>query len=173
MEFLLWNQLVLTSYAFLYIIYFPMPTPRLFLGDPLLLFLICCYFLWNCQLLIVHLLCSGMLVQDPTKGGHDIDALFDQARQMGATQGPFEHQPSSSSRSFTGTGRLLSGETVPAAPRPPENVIHNIFFWNNGFTVGNGPLRRFDDPANTAFLEVCLPCISILSLYFARAMHVK
>lgn len=96
---------------------------------------------------------SGMLVQDPTKGGHDIDQLFDQARQRGAMQGPFEHQQSSSSRSFTGTGRLLSGETVPAAPRPPENVVHNIYFWRNGFTVDDGPLRRFDDPANAPFVE--------------------
>ncbi|ONK78990.1 uncharacterized protein A4U43_C01F1740 [Asparagus officinalis] len=96
---------------------------------------------------------SGMLVQDPTKGGHNVDAIFDQARQMGATQGPFEQNPSSSSRSFTGTGRLLSGETLPAAPRPSENVIHNIYFWSNGFTIDDGPLRRFDDPANAAFLE--------------------
>ncbi|XP_020265510.1 plant UBX domain-containing protein 4-like [Asparagus officinalis] len=96
---------------------------------------------------------SGMLVQDPTKGGNNVDALFDRARQMGAMQGPFEPHTSSSSRSFTGTGRLLSGETVPAAPQPPDNVIHNIYFWRNGFTVGDGPLRRFDDPANESFLE--------------------
>ncbi|KAJ0989576.1 hypothetical protein J5N97_007932 [Dioscorea zingiberensis] len=97
---------------------------------------------------------SGMLVQDPTKGGnHDVNSIFDQARQMGATQGPFEHHPSSSSRSFTGTGRLLSGETLQSAPPPPENFLHNIYFWTNGFTVNDGPLRRFDDPENAAFLE--------------------
>ena len=54
----------------------------------------------------VLLLCSGMLVQDPLKGGYDVDAIFEQARQMGAMQGPFQPQ-SSSSRSFTGTGRLF------------------------------------------------------------------
>ncbi|KAJ6804234.1 plant UBX domain-containing protein 4-like [Iris pallida] len=96
---------------------------------------------------------SGMLVQDPQRGGHDVDSIFDQARQMGALQGPFEHQPSSSSRTFTGTGRLLSGETVSAAPQQPENVVHNICFWSNGFTVNDGPLRRFDDPENALFLE--------------------
>lgn len=98
---------------------------------------------------------SGMLVQDPTRrGNQDIDSLFEQARQMGAQQGPFEHEPTSSSRSFTGTGRLLSGETVAAAaPQPPESVIYNIYFWQNGFTVDDGPLRRFDDPANASFLE--------------------
>ncbi|XP_057764969.1 plant UBX domain-containing protein 4 [Salvia miltiorrhiza] len=96
---------------------------------------------------------SGMLVQDPSKG-NDVDAIFDQARQLGATQGPLENlQPSSSSRSFTGTGRLLSGETVPTAPQQPESVVHNIVFWRNGFTVNDGPLRSLDDPENASFLE--------------------
>uniref|UniRef100_A0A7N0UHG2 Uncharacterized protein n=1 Tax=Kalanchoe fedtschenkoi TaxID=63787 RepID=A0A7N0UHG2_KALFE len=98
---------------------------------------------------------SGMLVQDPTKGGsgNDVDSIFNQARQLGALEGPID-TPSSSSRSFTGTGRLLSGETVPAAaPQQPEAVVHNIVFWSNGFTVNDGPLRRLDDPENAAFLE--------------------
>ncbi|KAK3142371.1 hypothetical protein QOZ80_4BG0345650 [Eleusine coracana subsp. coracana] len=98
---------------------------------------------------------SGMLVQDPTKK-NDLDAIFEQARQMGALQGvppPFEDQ-SSSSRSFTGTGRLLSGETVPStAPQPPAQVLHNIHFWTNGFSVDDGPLRQYDDPENADFIE--------------------
>jgi UBX domain-containing protein 1 len=96
-----------------------------------------------------------MLVQDPTRR-NTVDSIFEQARQMGALQDqppPFEDQ-SSSSRSFTGTGRLLSGETAPAAPPPPGNVLHNIQFWNNGFTVDDGPLRDYDDPANADFIEV-------------------
>ncbi|KAL5842438.1 hypothetical protein ACOSQ3_013041 [Xanthoceras sorbifolium] len=98
---------------------------------------------------------SGMLVQDPTKGDpNDVDAIFNQARQLGAVEGPLEHLHSASnSRSFTGTGRLLSGETVPSAPQQPEPVIHNIVFWSNGFTVNDGPLRRLDDPENASFLE--------------------
>lgn len=97
-----------------------------------------------------------MLVQDPTRGGNAVDAIFAQARQMGAVQGPFEPRQSSSSRSFTGTGRLLSDESVPSTPTPqqPENIVHNICFWINGFTVNDGPLRRFDDPDNASFLEV-------------------
>ncbi|CAB4304619.1 unnamed protein product [Prunus armeniaca] len=97
---------------------------------------------------------SGMLVQDPTKGS-DVDSIFSQARQLAAAQGPIDpHQPSSSSKSFTGTARLLSGETVPtAAPQPPEVVIHTITFWRNGFSVDDGPLRRLDDPENAPFLE--------------------
>lgn len=96
---------------------------------------------------------SGMLVQDPSKG-NDVDAIFNQARQLGAVEGPLDQfHPSSSSRSFTGTGRLLSGETVPSAPQQPEAVVHNIVFWTNGFTVNDGPVRRLDDPENASFLE--------------------
>ncbi|KAJ4976788.1 hypothetical protein NE237_001894 [Protea cynaroides] len=97
---------------------------------------------------------SGMLVQDPSKG-NDVDAIFNQARQqLGAVEGPTESiRPSSTSRSFTGTGRLLSGETVQSAPQPPEAIVHHIVFWTNGFTVNDGPLRRFDDPENSSFLK--------------------
>ncbi|KAG8364565.1 hypothetical protein BUALT_Bualt18G0010600 [Buddleja alternifolia] len=95
---------------------------------------------------------SGMLVQDPSRA-NNVDALFDQARQAGAVQGSAEHLlPSSSSRSFAGTARLLSGE-VSATPQPPEVVNHIITFWRNGFTVDDGPLRRLDDPENASFLE--------------------
>ncbi|MCD9646900.1 Plant UBX domain-containing protein 3 [Datura stramonium] len=97
---------------------------------------------------------SGMLVQDPSKH-NDVDSIFDRARQVGATQGPLENVvPSSSSTSFTGSGRTLAGETVPtSAPQPPESIVHNIIFWRNGFTVNDGPLRRLDDPENASFLE--------------------
>ncbi|ESR60865.1 Plant UBX domain-containing protein 5 [Citrus sinensis] len=95
---------------------------------------------------------SGMLVQDPTKG-NQVDEIFNQARQS-AVERP-DLRASSSSKAFTGTARLLSGETVSSAPAPPpENVSHNITFWRNGFTVDDGPLRGMDDPANASFLEV-------------------
>jgi UBX domain-containing protein 1 len=103
--------------------------------------------------LIESFFSSGMLVQDPTKR-HNVDAIFDQARNSGATADYV--QPSSSSRSFPGTGRLLSGDTtVTPAPQPPAAVNHTVTLWRNGFTVDDdGPLRRFDDPANASFLEV-------------------
>ncbi|KAI3465611.1 hypothetical protein Pfo_022274 [Paulownia fortunei] len=95
---------------------------------------------------------SGMLVQDPSKA-NDVDAIFNQARQSGAVEASAEHRmPSSSSRSFAGTARLLSGE-VSSTPQQPEVVNHNITFWRNGFTVDDGPLRRLDDPENASFLE--------------------
>jgi len=94
---------------------------------------------------------SGMLVQDPTRG-NDVDAIFRRAKQV-AIEPPDYLQPSSSSKSFTGTARLLSGETVSSAPEPPEVVTHTITFWRNGFSVNDGPLRRLDDPENASFLE--------------------
>ncbi|CAK8538496.1 unnamed protein product [Lathyrus sativus] len=93
---------------------------------------------------------SGMLVQDPTRGGHTVDDIFDQARQV-AVDAPTEN--SSRSRSFTGTARLLSGEALPSAPQPVESITHVVTFWRNGFSVNDGPLRRLEDPQNASFLE--------------------
>lgn len=95
---------------------------------------------------------SGMMVQDPSKR-NEVDEIFNQARQQGAVEGHLENvlPSSSNSRIFTGTGRLLSGDTVSA--QPPESVVHTIVFWRNGFSVNDGPLRRLDDPANAPFLE--------------------
>ncbi|XP_074285564.1 plant UBX domain-containing protein 4-like [Silene latifolia] len=98
---------------------------------------------------------SGMVVEDPSKG-NNVDAIFEHARRVGAMEGPADvYQPPSSSRSFAGTARLLSGETVSASPHepPPEVVNHTITFWRNGFTVNDGPLRLLDDEANASFLE--------------------
>lgn len=94
-----------------------------------------------------------MLVQDPTKGNNNVDDFFNQARQS-AVDAPPEHSQKSSS--FSGTARLLSGETVHSAAPPPEVITHTITFWRNGFSVDNGPLRRLDDPRNASFLEVTL-----------------
>ncbi|KAJ6767423.1 PLANT UBX DOMAIN-CONTAINING PROTEIN 5 [Salix purpurea] len=68
-----------------------------------------------------------MLVQDPTKG-NDVDAIFNQARQLGAVEGPLENlNQSSSSRSFAGTGTKeaapcctpsYKGEAVLHLPEP-------------------------------------------------------
>ncbi|KAJ4848999.1 hypothetical protein Tsubulata_041276 [Turnera subulata] len=96
---------------------------------------------------------SGMLVQDPRKK-HNRDSIFDGAKNLAVERPSDLLASSSSSRSFTGTGRLLSGETLaPVPPPPPAAVNHTITLWRNGFTVDDGPLRRFDDPANFSFLE--------------------
>ncbi len=61
------------------------------------------------------------------------------------------HQPSGSS-SFGGAGRSLSGETTAAAPAPAKPKEHTITFWQNGFTIDDGPLRNMQDPESAAFM---------------------
>ncbi|KAL7142296.1 hypothetical protein ABFS83_08G114500 [Erythranthe nasuta] len=102
---------------------------------------------------------SGMVVRDPSRA-NNVDAIFNQARRAGAVEASADHQlpSSSSSRGFTGTPRLLSGDDVPSTttttpPHPPQNINHIITFWRNGFTVNDGPFRRLDDPLNAPFLE--------------------
>ncbi|KAK7300384.1 hypothetical protein RJT34_11228 [Clitoria ternatea] len=95
---------------------------------------------------------SGMLVRDPTKG-NNVDDIFDRARESAVDPPPEDSQNSSRSRSFTGSARLLSGETLPSVPQPVREVTHTITFWRNGFSVNDGPLRRLDDPQNAPFLE--------------------
>ncbi|KNA09258.1 hypothetical protein SOVF_154940 [Spinacia oleracea] len=98
---------------------------------------------------------SGVVVQDPSKE-NGAEAIFEQARRNGASEVPVDfHQPSSSSRSFTGTARLLSGETMSSSPheQAPEAIVYTVTLWRNGFTVNDGPLRRFDDEENASFLE--------------------
>ncbi|KAJ3707959.1 hypothetical protein LUZ61_011664 [Rhynchospora tenuis] len=94
---------------------------------------------------------SGMLVRDSSRkrNRNDAESIFEQARKF-ARPGPSK----SKSKSFTGKGRVLSTEEAPSSgAQQTESISYNIYFWRNGFTVNNGPLRGFDDPENAAFLE--------------------
>jgi len=96
------------------------------------------------------------MVQDPKKP-KDVDALSEQAR-LSTVDIPVE----SSRLASTSASGMLSGEPVPSAPQQPQeqqqdklqSVMHTITFWRNGFTVDDGPLRRFEDPENVTFMEV-------------------
>ncbi len=65
---------------------------------------------------------------------------------------------------FRGTGQTLGGDDTPSqvipdphAPtraadmQPQRRVLH---LWSDGFSIEDGPLHRFDDPANAADLAV-------------------
>lgn len=71
--------------------------------------------------------------------------------------------PSQESR-FRGTGMTLGGEGVesrsipdpmgqarPTNTTPQERVLH---IWQDGFSIDDGELRRFDDPANQVDLQM-------------------
>lgn len=91
---------------------------------------------------------SGQEVLDPRE-------FMKRARdEMGAqTVGEWrEGQGPAPSSSFTGQGQSLNGASVEGAAAPKPPVEHTITFYQNGFTVDDGPLRAADDPANAAFL---------------------
>ncbi len=129
---------------------------------------------------LVEICDSGMMVQEPSRGQRDVDALFNRVRQSGsAREGPLEPSPAAPSNrgAFSGTARTLAGEPrqqeqaagatpVTGTPQAPQPVLHIITFWRNGFTVGDGPLRRLDDPANAPFLDVSLLlCLTFYSSF--------
>lgn len=118
---------------------------------------------------------SGMAVQDPNSagGGRDaqtrgerIQGIFDSAREHGAEQGTAEdlgQAAPAAARAFSGAGRRLDGTAAGAggsggadgvdAAAEPAAVPHVVYFWDNGFSVDDGPLRSLEDPANRSFIE--------------------
>ncbi|KJK82872.1 hypothetical protein H634G_02009 [Metarhizium anisopliae BRIP 53293] len=112
---------------------------------------------------------SGLAVQDPHQEGSqrkiisDILAKAAKANASRPDQSVDEPGPSGPSR-FRGAGVTLGGEGVEsrripdplgAAPtssaEPEERILH---IWQNGFSIDDGELRRFDDPANQADLQM-------------------
>jgi len=70
---------------------------------------------------------SGVLVQDPQKKDLADQVLDSAKRNMGG------------------------GLPPPASGEAP--ITRKLIFWKQGFTVDDGELRLYDDPANSAFLE--------------------
>jgi len=126
---------------------------------------------------------SGSVVQDPTKrknpvGADRMRAALDGAREHGAVDGTREdletrtgagvRGASSFGGAFVGSGRTLGSTAAEAsasaaaadtetadAPLAAADAprTHVVTFWSNGFTVNDGPLRAYDDPRNTPFME--------------------
>ncbi|KXZ55366.1 hypothetical protein GPECTOR_3g495 [Gonium pectorale] len=104
---------------------------------------------------------SGQLLRGAPEDEEDeedddrIEALFNRARQAGASAGTSADLPGQQGRAFHGQGHTLGGGPVPSKPPPAEGPRnHVITFFNNGiFTVDSGPPRRVDDPANARFIE--------------------
>lgn len=75
---------------------------------------------------------------------------------------------------FHGGGYSLGGEEVESSFIPDPNAtdpsqepaVRHLTFWREGFTVEDGELMRYDDPANEEILaEINLGCVfsSLLS----------
>ncbi|KAF7350626.1 SEP-domain-containing protein [Mycena sanguinolenta] len=120
---------------------------------------------------------SGISVQNPRRrgepGGDLVRDLLRRAQEWlvssplstdsadidhreGATSGePAQSRPNI----FTGGGHTLGGEGVSSAyvpgaqqERDDDLAIRRLTFWRDGFTVEDGPLMRYDDPANADVL---------------------
>ncbi|EIN04200.1 SEP-domain-containing protein [Punctularia strigosozonata HHB-11173 SS5] len=113
---------------------------------------------------------SGISVENPDRdrmrnipGGDVVRDLLRRAAEAGP---PPDLEPRSGSgrSAFFGGGHTLGSDEVdstyvpdPDAPAQAEDdeplAIRHIVFWREGFTVENGPLMRYDDPANAQVLN--------------------
>jgi len=103
---------------------------------------------------------SGLAVQNPdqNRGSEDLKKkIIEKARKGGKEIAEEEPQKKSN---FTGSARTLGGDDAPsreiageAQSQPNERVKRILHFWQDGFSVDDGDLFRFDDPANSQVLQ--------------------
>lgn len=71
-------------------------------------------------------------------------------------------EPGPSRSRFTGSGQTLGSEDTPSVvvpdpaanrPPPPQTISRSLTFWRDGFSIEDGPLMRYDDPANQEILR--------------------
>ncbi|KAJ0116981.1 hypothetical protein N8I77_008849 [Diaporthe amygdali] len=116
---------------------------------------------------------SGLAVQDPSRNAADpqnvIKDILAKAK-ANAKRAPSEEETPGPSRSsnFRGSGTTVGGEgtesrTIPdpsgprAPPRPSEElpvVTRTLHLWRDGFSIEDGPLRRYDDPEHAMDLQM-------------------
>jgi UBX domain-containing protein 1 len=84
--------------------------------------------------------------------------------RAGPPPGALPSGPVSHPAVFSGSGHTLGSDEVestyipdPNAPTPdsePEetSAVRHLTFWRDGFSVEDGPLMRYDDPANDQIL---------------------
>jgi len=108
---------------------------------------------------------SGLSVQNPNSasrvpGGNMVRDLLRRAAEAGPPPG---ESPGSSGRGFfSGGGHTLGSDEVESTfipdpnARPPSAeapAIRHITFWRDGFSIEDGELMRYDDPANEQILK--------------------
>lgn len=108
---------------------------------------------------------SGQQILGPSKKKKNTTQnLFDAAKEHGAEV--VESSPSNSAKpkpvSFHGAGFKLGsdvqesqqiGQSIAGAPKREVPEVIMITFWQNGFSIDDGPLRGTEDPANKPFLD--------------------
>ncbi|KAL7267241.1 protein phosphatase regulator [Rhizina undulata] len=109
---------------------------------------------------------SGLAVQNPgeNKRGVVQDIIKRAEEETKKRHNSHDHREESGSpRSrFTGAGHTLGSEDTPsvtvpdptpARPTAVQPVTRSLTFWRDGFSVEDGPLMRYDDPANQEILR--------------------
>lgn len=138
---------------------------------------------------------SGLQVEDPNKDKANdrsiIDQIFQKAREQmqqpddrpSAAHDGDDEQPG---LKFSGKGFKLGDGVEPSQVVEDQNsnlkkfrpskVNREITFWKQGFTVGDGPLHRYDDPRNATVLQELnqgrVP-MSILDVEFGQDVDVS
>ncbi|KAL1841913.1 hypothetical protein VTJ49DRAFT_6435 [Mycothermus thermophilus] len=114
---------------------------------------------------------SGLAVQDPAQRSSDPRRLINDivAKARSNARQPREESAAGPSRggAFRGTGHTLGGDGVESReiPDPRGTAIptattsqpvqeRTLHIWNDGFSVDDGPLHRYDDPENRQDLEM-------------------
>ncbi|KAG8962975.1 hypothetical protein FRC00_008247 [Tulasnella sp. 408] len=112
---------------------------------------------------------SGISVENPDRparsgGLNTVRDILRKAAEGGPPPEPTGGQ--TDSRSFFGGGNVLGSDELPSqyVPDPTtssaegagdqmETAIREITFWRTGFTIQDGPLMQYDDPANAEILR--------------------
>lgn len=97
---------------------------------------------------------SGLAVQNP-------DDLRKRILEKAQKRGPPPTEAAPKKSHFTGSARTLGGDDapsreIPAAPQPrgrAERVERVLHFWQDGFSIDDGDLFRFDDSRNAEILN--------------------
>ncbi|EGX87891.1 Cdc48-dependent protein degradation adaptor protein (Shp1), putative [Cordyceps militaris CM01] len=110
---------------------------------------------------------SALAVQDPSQenGPRKIisDILAKAKENAGQPDSEDESTNAASSHQFRGTGMTLGGDgvesrTIPdpsGVARPRGEVLERVLhIWQDGFSIDDGELRRYDDPANQQDLSM-------------------
>ncbi|ETN86844.1 SEP domain protein, partial [Necator americanus] len=114
---------------------------------------------------------SGQQVLGPERPDRDntdmVERVFVAARQHGAealTASGISSQHPHGHRSMGGGVRLGDTSSTPQLPvnesssgesdtNESDEVVVELFMWENGFSIDDGPLRSFEEPENRQFLE--------------------
>ncbi|KAF2841517.1 SEP-domain-containing protein [Patellaria atrata CBS 101060] len=105
---------------------------------------------------------SGLAVENPgSQNAQDlVNRVLQRAQRNVERPGGDDVRPSSH---FRGTGMTLGGDDAPSRaipdptsnqPQPSPRVHRTLHLWRDGFSVDDGELYRYDDPANAQTLQM-------------------